>query len=143
MTQTQQMDETLVIERLLARISAAFGILALTLACIGLYGLLSYEVTRRTREIGVRVALGAAPGVLQRGILFETFGIVVIGLAIGIPAAISSSRALTAMLYGAGANDSATYFGIAIVLLIVSGIAGYIPARRASLVDPMVALRCE
>ena len=143
MTQTQQMDETVVIERLLARISAAFGILALTLACIGLYGLLSYEVTRRTREIGVRVALGAAPGVLQRGILFETFGIVVIGLAIGIPAAILSSRALTAMLYGVGANDSATYFGIAIVLLIVSGIAGYIPARRASLVDPMVALRCE
>jgi len=143
LTQTEQIDDTLVIERLLARISAAFGVLALTLACIGLYGLLSYDVTRRTREIGIRMAVGAMPYRLKLGVLGETFVIVILGLAFGIPAATFSTRALAAMLYGIGTNDAATFSGIAVVLLIVSGIAGYLPARRAALVDPMVALRSE
>jgi ABC-type antimicrobial peptide transport system permease subunit len=143
LTQTEQIDETLVIERLLARLSAAFGLLALTLACIGLYGLLSYDVTRRTREIGIRMAVGAAPHRLKWGVLAETFGIVLMGLAVGIPAAEFSTRALAAVLYGIGTNDAATFSGIAVVLLIFSGIAGYLPARRAALVDPMVALRSE
>jgi len=141
--QTEQIDDTLFIERLLARISAAFGFLALTLACIGLYGLLSYDVTRRTREIGIRMAVGAPPQRLKRGVLWETFAIVLTGLVFGIPAAAFSARALSALLYGIGANDAATFSGIASALLIVSAIAGYLPARRAALVDPMVALRSE
>lgn len=142
-TQTQQIDDTLVIERLVARLSAGFGLLALTLACVGLYGLLSYEVTRRTREIGIRMAIGAEPCTVRRAILRETLGIVLIGLAIGIPAALLSTRALSAMLYGIQANDFATLLEIASMLVTVAAVAGYLPARRASLVDPMVALRYE
>ncbi len=142
-TQTEQIDELLVIERLVARLSAGFGLLALTLACVGLYGLLSYEVTRRTREIGIRMAIGAEPRTVQRAILRETLAIVLIGLAIGIPAALASTRALSAMLYGVRANDPATLLVTGSMLMIVAGIAGYLPARRASLVDPTVALRYE
>lgn len=142
-TQVQVIDETLIIERLVARLSAAFGLLALTLACVGLYGLLSYEVARRTREIGIRMAIGAQPRAVRRAILRETLAIVVIGLTIGIPAALVATRALAAMLYGVQTNDAATLLAITFVLLIVSGVAGYLPARRASLVDPTVALRYE
>jgi predicted permease len=142
-TQTEQIDELLVIERLVARLSAGFGLLALTLACVGLYGLLSYEVTLRTREIGIRMAIGAQPRTVQGAILRETLGIVLIGLGIGIPAALVSTRALSAMLYGVRANDPATLLVTGSMLMIVAGIAGYLPARRASLVDPTVALRYE
>jgi predicted permease len=142
-TQTEMIDETLIIERLVARLSTAFGLLAITLACIGLYGLLSYEVARRTREIGIRMAIGAEPATVRRGVLRETLGIVLIGLVIGIPAALVATRALSAMLYGVQTNDPVTLVIITSVLLIVSGIAGYLPARRASLVDPTVALRYE
>ncbi len=142
-TQTEVIDETLLIEGLVARLSSAFGLLALTLACVGLYGLLSYEVARRTREIGIRMAIGAAPSTVRRAILREMLGIVLIGLAIGIPAALIATRALSAMLYGVHTNDPATLLGITLTLLIVSGVAGYLPARRASLVDPTVALRYE
>lgn len=142
-TQVQVIDDTLIIERLVTCLSTAFGLLALTLACIGLYGLLSYEVARRTREIGVRMAIGAKPQIVLTGILRETFGIVLIGIVIGIPAALVATRALSAMLYGVRPNDPATLLTITLMLLIVSGIAGYLPAKRASQVDPMVALRYE
>jgi predicted permease len=142
-TQIQVIDDSLVIERLVARLSAAFGLLALTLACIGLYGLLSYDVARRTREIGIRMAIGAKPHTVRRSILRETLAIVLIGLVIGIPAALVATRALSAMLYGVRANDPATLIGITSMLLIVSRVAGYLPAKRASQVDPMVALRYE
>jgi predicted permease len=142
-TQAEQIDALLVIERLIARLSAGFGLLALTLASVGLYGLLSYEVTRRTREIGIRMAIGAEPRAVQVGILKGTLAIVVIGLALGIPTALVSTRAISAMLYGVQANDPATVLAIISMLIIVAGVAGYIPARRASLVDPTVALRHE
>ena len=142
-TQTEQIDEALIIDRLVARLSAAFGLLALTLACVGLYGLLSYEVARRTREIGIRIAVGAQARAVQQGILRETLAIVLIGLAIGIPAALVATRALGAMLYGVQTNDAATLLATTFVLLVVSGVAGYLPARRASLIDPTVALRYE
>ena len=142
-TQIEVINETLLIERLVARLSAAFGLLALTLACVGLYGLLSYEVARRTREIGIRMAVGAEPSTVRRAILREMLGIVLVGLAIGTPAALIATRALSAMLYGVHTNDPATLLGITLTLLIVSGVAGYLPARRASLVDPTVALRYE
>jgi predicted permease len=142
-TQTQQIDDTLVIERLVAHLSVSFGLLALTLACVGLYGLLSYEVTRRTHEIGIRLAIGAEPHTVRREILRETLGIVLVGLIIGVPAALLSTRALTAMLYGIEANDASTLLAIASILVTVAAVAGYLPARRASLVDPMVCLRYE
>jgi predicted permease len=142
-TQTDQIDELLAIERLLARLSGTFGFLALTLACVGLYGLLSYEVTQRTREIGIRMALGAPSAAVCGDILRETLVISLIGVALGIPAAIASTRGLSVMLYGVEANDPTTLLSIASILMIVAGLAGYIPARRASLVDPIVALRYE
>jgi ABC-type antimicrobial peptide transport system permease subunit len=110
---------------------------------VGLYGLLSYEVTRRTREIGIRMALGAQPAAVHRAIVRETLGIVLIGLSLGVPAAFLSARTLAAMLYGVQASDPVTVFAITSMLIIVAGIAGYIPARRASLIDPTVALRCD
>ena len=142
-TQSEQIDDLLVIERLIARLTGVFGLLALSLACVGIYGLLSYEVARRTREIGIRMAVGAAPGRVQAGVLRETLGIVVLGLVIGIPVALLAARAVAAMLYGIRADDPVTLAGMTLVLLTVSGVAGYIPARRASLVDPMAALRSE
>ncbi len=142
-TQTEQINEILVIERLLARLSTAFGLLALTLACVGLYGLLSYEVTRRTREIGIRMVLGATSAAVRGSVLQETLAIVLIGLALGIPTALAFTRALSTMLYGIQPSDPTTVAGIALMLTVVACLAGYIPARRASLVNPTVALRYE
>ena len=140
-TQSQSIDDTLVTERLLAWLSTAFGLLALTLACVGVYGLLSYEVSRRTREIGIRMAVGAAPAIVRRAVLRETLAIAAVGLLFGIPAALVSTRAVSAMLYGIPADDPVTAFAIVSALVAISGLAGYIPARRASRVDPAVALR--
>jgi predicted permease len=142
-TQMDQIDELLMIERLLAHLSAAFGLMAVTLACVGLYGLLSYEVTRRTRDIGIRIALGAEPAAVRRTILRETLGIVLIGLTIGVPVAFVCARGTAAILYGIQANDPVTAIAITSMIIIVAAAAGFVPARRASLVDPTVALRYE
>jgi predicted permease len=142
-TQRQQIDELLFVERLLTLLACGFGILALTLTCIGLYGLLSYQVAWRTREIGIRIAIGAAPRRVQSAILGETLAIVATGLAIGLPAALIATRALASTLYRIRPNDPATLAGGMLVMLAVAAVAGYLPARRASLVDPMVSLREE
>ncbi|HET9400009.1 MAG TPA: ABC transporter permease [Candidatus Acidoferrales bacterium] len=142
-TQTQQIDDLLYQERLIARLSSFFGVLALLLACIGLYGLLAYEVSRGTREIGIRMALGAqASSVLKRviahGILLAAFG-----AAIGIAASIGVTRYLGSMLYGVHPTDAATLAGVSVILMAVAIAACYVPARRATRVDPLVALRHE
>lgn len=142
-TQTEQIDQLLFNERLVTRLSVAFGLLALVLTCIGLYGLLSYEVTRRTREIGIRIAIGAEPRKVQGAILWETVKLVAIGLVLGLPVALLITRALSTMLYGVQPNDPATLAVAVFVLLFTAALAGYLPARRASRVDPMIALRYE
>ncbi len=143
LTQTEQIDQTLFQERLMSSLSSLFGALALVLACIGLYGLLSYEVARRTRELGIRVALGAQQRDLLRLLVRQGILLVLVGSAIGIGAAIGVTRFMATMLYGVHANDPATIVGVAVLLTLVALLACYIPARRAMRVDPMVALRYE
>ncbi|HTS11627.1 MAG TPA: ABC transporter permease [Candidatus Limnocylindrales bacterium] len=142
-TQTEQIDQILFQERLMSRLSSCFGALALVLACIGLYGLLSYEVARRTRELGIRMALGAHHGDLLRLVIGQGMLLALIGAAIGIAGAMGLTRFMSAMLYGIPADDPATFAGVAILLMLVALFACYIPARRAMKVDPMVALRYE
>jgi predicted permease len=142
-TESQQIDRLLFQERLVARLSAFFGLLALVLACIGLYGLLSYEVSRRTREIGIRMALGAQEGDVLRLVVKQGFALAVVGAAVGIGVALGVTRYLTSMLYGVHANDPVTIGAVAVLLGLVALAACYIPARRATRVDPMVALRYE
>jgi ABC-type antimicrobial peptide transport system permease subunit len=142
-TQTEQIDQILFQERLMARLSSFFGMLALALACIGLYGLLSYEVARRTRELGIRTALGAQHRDLLGLVVGQGILLVLIGAAIGIAAAMGVTRFMAAMLFGVHANDPVTFAGVAILLTLVALAACYIPARRATRVDPMVALRYE
>ena len=142
-TQTEQIDRLLFEQRMLARLSGFFGVVALVLACIGLYGLLSYEVARRTRELGIRMALGAQTRDLLRLVVGQGILLVLIGTVIGIAAAMGVTRFISAMLYGIHANDPATITGVAILLTLVALAACYIPARRAMKVDPMIALRYE
>jgi predicted permease len=142
-SQTEQVERMLHQERLMSRLSSFFGALALVLACIGLYGLLSYEVARRTRELGIRMALGAQQRDLLRLVVGQGILLALIGAGIGIGAAIGVTRFMATMLYGVHASDPLTFAGVAILLTLVALAACYIPARRAMRVDPMVALRWE
>jgi predicted permease len=142
-TQAELIDQLLFQERMIAKLSGFFGILALVLACIGLYGLLSYEVSRRTREIGIRMALGAQRGGVLRLVVWQGLVLAIAGAMVGIGVAMGVTRFLKSMLYDIHANDPATIAGVAILLTLVAVAACYIPARRAMRVDPMVALRYE
>jgi ABC-type antimicrobial peptide transport system permease subunit len=142
-TESEQVDQLLFVERLTTFLSSGFGLLALVLTCIGLYGRLSYEVSRRTREIGIRLAVGAEPRVVQGSVLRETMGIVISGLTLGVPLALIATRALGSTLYDVQAGDPGTLGITVVIMLTVAALAGFIPAWRASRVDPMVALRYE
>jgi len=142
-TQTEQIDQTLYLERLLSRLSTFFGALALVLACVGLYGLLAYEVARRTRELGIRMALGAQRRDLLRLVVGQGILLAIIGSALGIAAALGVTRFISSMLFGVQANDPLTIIAVTVLLGLVALAACYIPARRAMRVDPMVALRYE
>lgn len=128
---------------LVARLSTFFGVLALLLACIGLYGVMSYTVSRRTREIGVRMALGAHKAQVLRMVLQEAMKLVAIGIIVGIPAAFLLTRVFSSMLFGLSSSDPVSMLIVVAVLGGVACIAGLIPARRATKVDPLVALRYE
>jgi predicted permease len=130
-------------ERFYSRLSLSLGGLALALACVGLYGLLSYLVSHRTGEIGVRMALGASPLRIVWLILRESLALVGVGIGLGVAAAIAAGRAIAAMLYALSPTDPWTYGIVALVLVGVALFACWLPARRAAKVDPMVALRCE
>ena len=138
-----QVDESLARERLLATLSGFFGGLALLLAMIGLYGVMSYNVTRRRNEIGIRMALGAEPGRVLRMVMGEVALLIGFGLAIGLGAAIATTRFVESFLYGMKPNDPWTLSLAAAVLGLVAMLAGLLPARRASRLDPMNALREE
>jgi predicted permease len=142
-TESMQIDRLLFQERLVARLAGFFGLLALVLACVGLYGLLSYEVSRRTREIGIRMALGAHPGSVLKLVVRQGIVLAIAGAAVGIGVALGVTRYLTSMLYDVHANDPLTIIAVAALLAVVALTACYIPARRAMRVDPMVALRYE
>ncbi len=146
-TQTEQVDELLLQERLFAKLSSFFGAMALLLACVGLYGILSYAVTRRTGEIGIRMALGAQRWDILAMVLRESAVVVTLGLAVGIPAALLTGKlaahTISDLMYGVGITDFGTVAIAAAALAMAAGVAGFLPARRASGVDPMVALREE
>jgi ABC-type antimicrobial peptide transport system permease subunit len=142
-TLTAKVDDSIQREKLLATLSGFFGGLALLLATIGLYGVMSYNVARRRNEIGIRMALGALPSRVLRMVLRETALLIAIGLAIGLSAALGATRVVAGFLYGVKPNDPWT-LGLAAVLLgLVAALAGLLPARRASRLDPMDALREE
>jgi ABC-type antimicrobial peptide transport system permease subunit len=136
-------DRTLTTERMVAQGSAAFGLLALLVACVGLYGVLAYAVARRTREIGVRMALGASRAGVQWMVLRESLLLLVFGFAIGVPAALTVTRYTSSMLFGLTAADPLTISCVLAILLLAALAAASVPARRAASVDPLIALRYE
>ena len=138
-----QVDDSLWQERLFARITTAFGILALTLACIGLYGTISYGVGRRRSEIAVRMALGARHTQVLWMVLRQALLLALAGIAIGVPLALWAGRLIASQLYGLTSRDPITLAFTACVLIAVASLAGYLPARRAALVDPARALKSE
>jgi len=129
--------------RIAAELAIALGSLALLLATLGLYGVMAFTVAQRTREIGVRMALGARASHVQMLVIAQGMRLVLIGVLIGVPIAMAVSQVMKSMLFGLSARDPATYVGIALLLAIAGLMACWAPARRAARVDPMVALRTE
>lgn len=142
-TMNDVVNESLAQERFVAQLASFFSLFALLLACIGLYGVMSYTVTRRTGEIGIRMALGAQRGDVLRMVLRETMLLVVTGLGIGLAVALATTRLIESLLFGLTATDAPTIALATLLLLAVAALAGWLPARRAARVDPLVALRHE
>jgi predicted permease len=142
-TQTEQIEASISQQRLFAALTAGFGVLALILACIGIYGIMAYNVARRTSEIGVRMALGARTRQVLWMVLRESSSLALFGIAAGLAAAFGLARFIRSMLYGLQPTDPATLIPAALLLLAIAIVAGYGPARRASRIDPMQALRHE
>jgi predicted permease len=142
-TQSQTIDSLLFNERLLVRLASLFGLLALALTCIGVYGLLAYQVAQRTREFGIRMALGAQRNSVLRLVLRHGLALAFIGVAMGIAASVALTRYLQSLLFGVNATDPITFSAVASILLSIAVLACYLPARRATRVDPIVALRYE
>ena len=142
-TFSDQIDGQFSQEKLIARLTLMFGVLALVLASVGLYGVTAYTVARRTPEIGVRMALGAGRGSVVSMVLREAMLQAGIGLALGAPIALLCVRFLKTLLYGTAGQDPLVLAGAVAVLLVSAGVAGLIPARRAASTDPVKALRTE
>ena len=142
-TQSRSSAASDVYKRQGATVLGVFGLLGLTLAAIGIYGVMSYSVSRRTREIGLRMALGAETRDVIKLILKQGMGLTLIGTIIGLMLAVAVTRLLTSLLYGVTATDPATFAGVVLFVIGVAVLACYLPARRATKVDPMMALRCE
>jgi predicted permease len=140
---SEVVDQSLTTERMLTQLSSFFGLLALLLACIGLYGVMSYNVAGRTNEIGIRMALGAQPRTVFKLIAGQGMTLVLIGILIGLAAALALTRLISSLLFGVSPTDSITFVAVAVLLAGVALLACYIPARRATKVNPLVALRYE
>jgi ABC-type antimicrobial peptide transport system permease subunit len=142
-TMYRQMDDSVFFQRFLATLSGAFSLLALLLACVGLYGVMAYSVSRRTNEIGIRMALGAGRGTVTRMVVTETMRLVGTGMLFGLVAAWAATRLIANALFGLSPMDPMTVISAVLVLAIVALLSGYAPSRRAARVDPVVALRHE
>jgi len=142
-TQKEQIDANMGMERTFATLTSGFGILALSLACVGIYGVMAYSVANRTNEIGIRLALGAMPRQVLTMVLRESTWISLAGVVIGVVAALFLARLVKSMLYGLEPTDPVSLIGGAALLLAVGLLASWIPARRASGIEPMEALRHE
>ena len=134
---------TLVQERMIASLLVVFGLLAAGLACLGLYGLLAYHVAQRTSEIGIRMALGARRADVLAATLRRALVWIAAGVAIGVPLAAGASRVAQGMLFGLEATDAGALAGAVVLMSLLGLLAAYLPARRASRVDPLIAIRCE
>lgn len=136
-------SDTLQTDRFIEQLSSFFGLLAVLLASVGLYGVMAYTVARRTRDIGIRMALGAAPAAMLWQVLRESLTLTLIGIVIGVPVALAGTHLVRSMIFGLGLADPIVIVAAAALLAIVASLAGFLPAHRASRVDPMVALRYE
>jgi ABC-type antimicrobial peptide transport system permease subunit len=142
-TMSGRLERDLSRERIVAYLAFTFGALTLLLASLGLYGVLSYGVTRRTQEIGVRMALGAPRMDVMGSVLAQSLRLTIAGIALGLLGAAAAARYLSGMLFGVGSMDPTMFGAVALVFILVMMLAAYLPARRATRVDPLVALRCE
>jgi ABC-type antimicrobial peptide transport system permease subunit len=139
----KSIDNSLLRERLIARLSILFGLLALLLGCAGLFGIMAYSVGRRTQEIGIRIAIGGQPHNVIWTVVSETLLLVAGGLLVGVPVALSLSRYLQSLLFGLTPADGWSIFAVVVIIGFMAVAASVIPARRATRIDPVTALRCE
>ena len=139
----EQIRQNVFLDRMISILSASFAFLATLLAAVGLYGVLAYTVAQRTREIGVRMALGADAGRVRTMVMRQVSGMMLVGGAIGLVGALGLGRAASSLLYGLEGHDPAVFVLAVLALLVVALGAAYLPARRASRVDPVQALRYE
>jgi predicted permease len=142
-TLQQLVDKAVSPRRFVVLLLGGFALFALLLASLGIYGVVSYGVNQRMQEIGIRMALGASAARLQAGIIGQTLGLAAVGMLLGAVASLVLARALGGLLFGVTATDPITFLGMPVVLAVVAAIAGYVPARRASRVDPSIALRAD
>jgi putative ABC transport system permease protein len=142
-TMQQVVDDSVAGRRFQTSLLAAFAAVALGLAAIGIYGLMSYSVSQRTHEIGIRMALGGKRAEILRLVVGRGMVLAMVGVAVGIGGALLLTRFLSSLLYGVGANDPVTFLGVAVLLSAVAALASLIPAWRAARIDPMEALRYE
>ncbi len=142
-TMQEQIDDNLNTERVVATLASSFAILAVFMAAVGLYGVLAYSTAQRTREIGLRIALGAARGSVVRMVLREVLWLAGISTAIALPASVLLARSIRSQLFGISSGDPITLLVVTLTIILIAVLSALVPARRAAKVDPMVALRYE